>query len=64
MTKGEDSRPSEVLDFSGDRFEDVNFRVHEGEVVGLAGVVGAGRTEILETIIGFRRSKSGQHSFA
>ena len=49
----------EVVDFSGDRFDQVSFALHEGEVVGLAGVVGAGRTEILETIIGFRRSKSG-----
>ncbi len=49
----------EVRDFSGDRFDGVNLAVHSGEVVGLAGVVGAGRTELLETIIGFRRLRSG-----
>ena len=32
----------EVRDFSGERFDKVNLAVHEGEVVGLAGVVGAG----------------------
>jgi ribose transport system ATP-binding protein len=49
----------EVRDFSGERFHNINLRVHEGEVVGLAGVVGAGRTELIETIIGFRRAHSG-----
>jgi ribose transport system ATP-binding protein len=49
----------EVRDFSGDRFDNVSLSVHVGEVVGLAGVVGAGRTELLETIIGFRRARSG-----
>lgn len=49
----------EVRDFSGERFDRVSLAVHSGEVVGLAGVVGAGRTELLETIIGFRRAHSG-----
>jgi ribose transport system ATP-binding protein len=49
----------EVRDFSGERFDHVNLRVHSGEVVGLAGVVGAGRTELIETIIGFRRAHAG-----
>jgi ribose transport system ATP-binding protein len=33
-------------------FEDVTFSVRAGEVVGLAGLIGAGRTEILRTIAG------------
>lgn len=49
----------ELIDFSGERFENVSFCVHAGEVVGLAGVVGAGRTELLETIIGFRPVRRG-----
>jgi ribose transport system ATP-binding protein len=40
-------------------FTDVSFTVRPGEVVGLAGLVGAGRSEILETVFGARRSDSG-----
>ena len=37
----------------------VTFDVRPGEIVGLAGLVGAGRSEIVETIFGARRSDSG-----
>jgi ribose transport system ATP-binding protein len=40
-------------------FTDVSFSVRPGEVLGLAGLVGAGRSEILETVFGARRSDSG-----
>ncbi len=36
------------------RFEEVSFEVHSGEVVALAGLVGAGRTEVCESIFGVR----------
>ena len=41
-------------------FTDVSFEVHPGEIVGIAGLVGAGRSEVLETIFGARRAEHGQ----
>jgi ribose transport system ATP-binding protein len=41
-------------------FADVNFTVHAGEILGIAGLVGAGRSEILETIFGARKADNGQ----
>ena len=35
-----------------DRRQDVSFSLHEGEVLGIAGLVGAGRTEIMRAVFG------------
>ncbi|HBZ42899.1 MAG TPA: ribose ABC transporter ATP-binding protein [Maritimibacter sp.] len=43
----------------GELFEDVSFTVRRGEVVGFYGLVGAGRTEIAETLFGLREPSSG-----
>jgi len=41
-------------------FADINFTVHAGEVLGIAGLVGSGRSEILETVFGARRPDAGR----
>jgi rhamnose transport system ATP-binding protein len=44
---------------SGTAFRDVSFHLTAGSIVGLAGLVGAGRTEIAEAIVGIRRVTAG-----
>ncbi len=44
----------------GKKFKDVSFNVRKGEILGIAGLVGAGRTEVIETIFGIRGKTSGQ----
>jgi rhamnose transport system ATP-binding protein len=42
------------------RVRDVSFDVQPGEIVGLFGLVGSGRTELLETIFGLARPERGE----
>lgn len=45
---------------SGDMVHDVSFSVRSGEVLGLSGLVGAGRTETMEAVFGARKMDSGE----
>jgi len=45
-------------------FADVSLRVRVGEIVGLFGLVGSGRSELLETLFGLYRPDAGTLSFA
>jgi ribose transport system ATP-binding protein len=58
------TRKQELLRVDGftraGEFENVSFGVHGGEVVGLAGLVGAGRTELVEAIFGYRERDAGR----
>ncbi|MDC6636443.1 ATP-binding cassette domain-containing protein, partial [Leclercia adecarboxylata] len=43
-------------------FKDVSFDLHAGEILGIAGLMGSGRTNVAETIFGITLSSSGQIS--
>lgn len=50
---------AEIEGFTGGGFEDISFKVHKGEILGIAGLVGAGRTEVARAIFGLDRRKAG-----
>lgn len=50
----------EVEDVSGGKVKPASFKVHAGEVLGLAGLVGAGRTELARLIFGADAKASGR----
>jgi ABC-type sugar transport system ATPase subunit len=59
LVEGKEVLRVEHLSSEG-RFGDVSFSVRAGEVVGLAGLVGAGRSDIAETIFGARQRTGGR----
>ncbi|MCP4398457.1 MAG: sugar ABC transporter ATP-binding protein [bacterium] len=48
---------------NGGRFKDMNFKLYRGEILGLAGLVGAGRSEVIKAICGLYPKESGQVFF-
>ena len=57
---GETVLKAEHLSSYVPKFTDVNFELRKGEILGVAGLVGAGRTELLETIFGIRAKGEGK----
>lgn len=48
-----------VENLSGNGFENVTFQLHKGEVLGFAGLIGAGRTEVMRALFGVDPAKAG-----
>ena len=42
----------EAENFSGEAFRDINFALRRGEIIGFAGLMGAGRTEVMRALFG------------
>jgi simple sugar transport system ATP-binding protein len=49
----------QVDGLSGDGFSDISFRLHQGEVVGLAGSNASGKHQVAETVYGLRTPSAG-----
>ncbi len=50
----------EIRNFTGYGFNNINLTINTHQILGLAGVVGSGRTELAEAIFGLNRSISGE----
>lgn len=65
--KKETEKKQELLRIEGlsrtGYFKDVSLNVHAGEIVGLTGLVGAGRTEVVEAVFGITKADSGEVYF-
>ncbi len=52
-----------VRNLTGPRFENISFDLHRGEILGIAGLVGAGRSELLQSIFGYLPVDEGEIEF-
>jgi len=48
-----------VEHLTGEKFKDVSFSLHEGEILGFFGLVGAGRSEVMRAIFGVDKIEAG-----
>ena len=53
----------EAVNVSGNGDKNISFKIHRGEVLGLGGLVGAGRTEFAELMFGMRPKTAGKFIF-
>lgn len=53
----------ELKNVTGNGDRNISLQVHRGEILGLGGLVGAGRTELAEVIFGAAKKQSGQIIF-
>ncbi len=53
----------EAVDVCGNGDKDISLKIHRGEVLGLGGLVGAGRTEFSELMFGMKEKTSGKFYF-
>lgn len=56
---GEIAMKVEHLSKAGE-FHDISFEVHKGEILGIAGMMGAGRSELMSAVFGITRPDSGE----
>jgi ribose transport system ATP-binding protein len=59
ITMGEDVLKVSNLSVKG-KFHKISFTLHRGEILGLSGLIGAGRTELAKTIFGEYRKDEGE----
>lgn len=59
VTKSDISPAIRVRDLSAGLLNDVNLDIHHGEILGVAGLIGSGRTELLRAIFGADRMEDG-----
>ena len=50
----------EVKNLCGNGVKDISFKLHKGEILGLGGLIGAGRTELCEMLFGYYPIQSGE----
>ncbi len=49
----------EVKNLSSQYFKDISFSLYKGEILGFSGLVGSGRSEVMQTLFGLIRKTSG-----